>query len=1038
MSAPDYAFPNISFRESVVGPSPIRRPWRDRIGVAAKFRRGPEGPVEIDNRQDFVYLFGEDTSPGSLFIQQAMSQGATHFTIARAIPMPSEASVSLVISNSNSALPPAVAVEGTTQDTTNWTTGLTLNMSYVGKPYVINEPAAMVESEDVADISHTSFRGRALMRYYVLGHAESDSSMSQIGSASASVKFMDGEGVEQVILISKTQANVADFIANLKPGTLIIPTASIDSSVKVLRVMSEPFSNDANNYGVVAVLDTIGNSSASLSAAVDTSGGSVASISIQGANFAPAAGDTFILQGGGGTVHTIGTSTAGGSAGQYTLAGITPAISSNYAIGTRLVFQFTEPTPPVGTAPQATQVATLHKPDQSAYILGYRLESIDGGDLSEAGTPSELYMGRKFYLSSRPDIAFDGFNLVADSSGGAFVPMSYFVINNRANVSSGDAYELTSKGLNVNLKFSPEGGGSSSLIGLRVGGEFYVPFARSSVTIGGASGSTSAFVARTPASDILAQLEEAIFNDAVMSSMLEDSTLAIDIPPYSLTLKTTEKGEAANRLRWTLSRLVAGTSNQATDLILNGNITNYGVTNRFIGGSDGPRLAYRDFYSVTGEPLLRIVARSPGTYGNKLKIDITPDAQGRFQLTVTDEDSRQFLPQEYSESFLLDNQTIDRQSGVYPETLSSKIIRAFFIPALEAAKVPGSAVDERLFRLLPLRLAPPFEVYNSGFGSGEGSISSQGGQILKGVYLRGGTDTPPNAINAKEIEVRAQTEAVRRLESSNLAILGLPGAIYGDSLYQSLFAEAKAQVERSTAQNGLRIAVFDGPSRMGARQAYALSDQIDSPRVVLLAGYQTYRGQQAAGFNAVPSSGTYAGALVVRPPHISPPSTYGGFLPRGVISVDTNNSPQFLDTLTRGRTEALHYDGSLEAYKFLNGLTTATDTRDRYVSVRRIMDQIVSDLYDYLQWVRSEPNTRSLQKRVAAACDAYLIAKMTEDYLVRVANTICGPENNTVDDMLRGILNIRIRVTPVFPADFIRVDLVRDLTSDFSLNTANA
>jgi phage tail sheath protein FI len=47
--------------------------------------------------------------------------------------------------------------------------------------------------------------------------------------------------------------------------------------------------------------------------------------------------------------------------------------------------------------------------------------------------------------------------------------------------------------------------------------------------------------------------------------------------------------------------------------------------------------------------------------------------------------------------------------------------------------------------------------------------------------------------------------------------------------------------------------------------------------------------------------------------------------------------------------------------------------------------------------------------------------------------TICSSANNTPLDISMGKLNISLQYTPVFPADYIRVSMVQQLVSNFSV-----
>jgi hypothetical protein len=300
-------------------------------------------------------------------------------------------------------------------------------------------------------------------------------------------------------------------------------------------------------------------------------------------------------------------------------------------------------------------------------------------------------------------------------------------------------------------------------------------------------------------------------------------------------------------------------------------------------------------------------------------------------------------------------------------------------------------------------------------------------------------EVKPNAnisnLNQSAVYAEGYVRAIKALESQDVDIIAAPGADFRDPLYSAVFNTLISQVENATASNGLRRAVIEASGTMYGRQAKYFTDKLNSSRVIFLNGHVTFAGNSQISYNRTSALGIYCGFLATRSPQISPATAASG-TPQGILSCDVKTDPESLNGITLARAETIYYDSTLKRFKFLNGLTTSLDPNYRYVSVRRLLDQIIADLYYNLKWVQSESNTRALQAKVATACDAYLQNKMRQEWLTRLAPTICGPENNTVSDMAAGILNIRIRLTPVFPADFIKVHLINDLTEDFSLSTA--
>jgi phage tail sheath protein FI len=347
-------------------------------------------------------------------------------------------------------------------------------------------------------------------------------------------------------------------------------------------------------------------------------------------------------------------------------------------------------------------------------------------------------------------------------------------------------------------------------------------------------------------------------------------------------------------------------------------------------------------------------------------------------------------------------------------------------------------IPESVYQLLPLRVAPALGLQASVFASGSTAVSAQAGSFIRNVKLEGAFDYQPATTSILDARKRGFLAALEQMEAQDIAFLILPGLTYGNNLFQEVFDVAKEQVENATVESGLRIALFDAPIGVSERQVAPLTASINRERVKLIVGHSTTRSLNGKTYPQVGSSGKAAGLMAVRPPRISVASTYGNFLIQNVSSVDTKSTPEYYKIVSQGHADMLYYDAGIRAYKFLNGITTSYDPNRRYDSVRRLMDQLISDLYQSLQWVRSEPNTRELQRRVSASVDARLQQGLRNGDLIRVAPTVCGPENNSEADMIAGRLNIAIRLTPVVPADFIGASVVRDLTENFSLQTVSS
>jgi hypothetical protein len=444
-------------------------------------------------------------------------------------------------------------------------------------------------------------------------------------------------------------------------------------------------------------------------------------------------------------------------------------------------------------------------------------------------------------------------------------------------------------------------------------------------------------------------------------------------------------------------------------------------------------------YAADGTLLWRLIALTPGSHGNNLRYSVKDQKINRrfgsFQLEVDDLNSS--VTADNKKIFIVDSGNIDTNTGRSLAFNSSSSTQAYFIPAVRLSAAQTSVdTTTRVFKLTPQRLAPPLQALSTAFATGLTSFTAQGLSTLTQVSLTGGSNTSSVGREATAGLVTGLIKAIKQLEDYNIAVLALPGITYGDPTFQPVFDAAKASVENSTAEGGLRTAVFELPANISPERAEILREQLNSERVVLLTGRQLMRTLTNQLVPNVGSSGSYVGYNYTRSPHISPAASYSGNLVQGVSSVDTRNNSGYLDKMAAAGTEVLVYDQNAGGFRFSNGLTTSNHPVYRYASIVRLLDQVKSDLYLNLQWVRSRPNNPLLWSDAATACDAYLQTKFRDGWFTQLLPTICSSVNNSQQDQLAGRLNIRIRFTPTFPADRILVDTVLDLTEDFSLQTA--
>jgi len=1003
----DLSYPNISFTESTVGPTPQTRPWRDRIGVIGEFSRGPVEPREVSSREEIVRLYGESSTPASLQIQDALQLGATNFTIVRAVPQSTASTAKFFLGAGNPDLEPVVGYESVSPgtsifpDSTNYTVGLSLDLNFVSSAVVQRDIYEPVKSA-VTKINHSTLAGRANLQLHVTDYVDAGSRTSAVSAVGETVKVETAVASinnYQYVLLAKADSaghNYSTVKPFIRPGyCLRLTGATVTAGAFVVGTSYEILTAGTTDYTLIgAASNTVG------------------------------------------TVFTAtGVGTGTGTAVVATeLLVVSPAINHSTTKDAYVVKNL--------TATSATTVngMAVYNPNKGNYILGYAYEAIDSTSIS-AYTAGATYfsIAGATYTDAVATYPIDAYVALPVDAGGTYIRFGYLTANalTTAAVLSMENFGAgADEGLQLQF-----GADSQSSIALIKGGHISVSFAHSALTLGATTpAGAGAFTSGTSASSILRSLETAVNGNAVFNSLIADAQASLLIPPYSFTLTSKLIGTEANRIFYKLVRYVAGTSSLALDILFKRteetsfDFANYGTYAAFADGFQGPTFAYRDFYSLNGRPILRVQAISPGAYGNSLQVTLTPGntsaTAAQFQLAVVDNNVNGAPP----ESYRLSNAEIDA-NGVYLATANSPLIRAYFIPVLEAGQ--NSAPTEDTYLLQPLRQAPPLGQQSVLFNTGATSVSAQAGAYIRAISLTGASDYSPSTLSSVEARKRGFLSGVNQMADQDVAYVTLPGLSYGDGFFDEVFTKVKADIESSNVQLGLRLGIFEPVPGIPARQAAALATSLDSERIKLIVGHSTSRALDGNLYPRVGSSLKAAALMAIRPPRISLASTYGSVVVPNVVSVDTKSTSEYLETISAGHADALFYDAGIRAFKFLNGVTTSSDPNRRYDSVRRILDQLISDLHFALQWVRSEPNTRELQRRISAAVNARLSTGLRDGDFIRIAPAVCGPENNSESDMISGKAYITIRVTPVFPADFFNVNVIRDLSETFSVDVGS-
>jgi hypothetical protein len=919
----EYSFPSVSITEKVVGPAPLRTDYRSTIGVAGVFKKGPL-LTRITTYQEFIKLYGEDNSSGSLFVQSALAQGATKFVISRVMPSAKKSSGAFSIQH---PLSPTLYEPETALDDTDRTIGLKFTVSAVGD--VAQSPGSILgtrvrttaDAIVTQDDTFANYNGLSSVIYEVIETVEGTASSIFANPITLSVANYDEIDVVTVgtkvhLLKFLKQGEGTSFAAKIKPGhTIDLEDGEGTPGTATVTAYSYAFVVDDDYYGIYIKGD---------------------------------------LEGAGLSVNTSLT-----------------------------------------IKDASTTANNLH-------IIGYSYNTKEGDSLSDLTVEKENYVNLG---------EFDGFVTIEDTDFGEQ--------EHKLLVSSSSFYEEKVTG--IKYKFVPDSI-SDTEFQLVPGAVYSISFAIASVIAGSDDiNSQDAFPQGYAGLSALRALRLKLLRDPTVSLLLSDISVNSNVLPYSLTFKSADRGKSANRLKFKIDQLtgtVAGL-NDVNDYVY----SQYGVLTSFVGGADSVRPATLYLYDAVGRPLVYIQAKSPGPDGNNLAVDVIPESGGKFKLIVKRLVSSGLSDYKVAatEGLKLDNYTIDAATGLYPPSIDSNLVYVYFVPQLNGRLKTDGYLDRT-----PQRAAPILRSITD--SDNPLNPSYRGVSFLKDLRLSGGSsgDRAGTLITEADYE-----QAIDRLESEDIAILAAPGIKLGDARFGGVIPKLLLQAQKSTTENGLRIAVVPLANRISAEIADSLLSGYRSERLVVVANNAvTSKGR------VLSPDGFYAGKMAVSRPHLSMASNDVGPI-NGVARVQTQYTAEELDVLTRAGIEVLVLDRATKTIKFLNGRTTNTELNYKWISVRRQADHIIMNLFRNLQWAKSQNNTSALWSLIASACDAFLRSEEDNGYIRGFQNTICSSANNTVQDIARGRVNVAVTYSPVTPADYINVQVIRSLTNEFSLDLGN-
>jgi phage tail sheath protein FI len=399
-----------------------------------------------------------------------------------------------------------------------------------------------------------------------------------------------------------------------------------------------------------------------------------------------------------------------------------------------------------------------------------------------------------------------------------------------------------------------------------------------------------------------------------------------------------------------------------------------------------------DDTEATPKATLKVTAISPGTWGNKVFIDIAAGASGsgRFDLFVyVGGDTAAFLKERFSDVSLDPADSRNAQALINsPVTGSSFIhVQSLLATAWDPTHAP---------------------------------------EIQTGTPLAGGTE------GVAAIDLTAATERLEVVEDN--LVLNLPG-VNDATVLNPIIQWAEDQ--------GSVFIVVDGdkPTAADNAHSYALSLQGMSTggSAIRSSSYAAIYGPWLiVNDPATASSGSArllppGGAVLGQYSRTDatrgvqkPPAGIDTVL-KGVLDVQFRFSNDDQDNLNIAGINVLK---SLPGTGFViyGARTLSQGMPDRYVSVRRSLMLIKKGILDATRFAVFEPNDSILWDQISAVISQYLLTMMQTGVLAGTTPeqaffVVCDSSNNTAASVANGVVNISVGVALQTPAEFIVIEI---------------
>lgn len=447
--------------------------------------------------------------------------------------------------------------------------------------------------------------------------------------------------------------------------------------------------------------------------------------------------------------------------------------------------------------------------------------------------------------------------------------------------------------------------------------------------------------------------------------------VAVDSGTGTVNLRAVNSGLAGNSITYSVA---LGTAT--------GFVVGPLVSTNLSGGLNGPVTAT---YTLLANPgavnWIEFRAKDPGAFGNDIKIKVTPSTTaGYFDLLVTDTVTLE-TEQYFDLNVQPDALAVDTDDLL--ALTSSAMIRATYV---------GSNAN-----LTPV------------------AVNNQS--------LSGGTEGP--ALTDDDFSA-----ALNVLADEQVNYIMAPG-----QTSNSVRAALLAQAENSEAISGFRVAILNADKGTALEDLETMTSNFNTTTGsgVMVTGWFTYARQPRMSRFSVSPDCAYAGHLVATPAQASPAARSSSPFFQNILEVDTKTTGQAFNAYTKARLEAIVKDPATGGFHCLNGRTLASDTAWYWVSIRRVTNQIKSDVFNNIQWAKSQPNSTVLRNALGQQLDSLMQIYIGNGVIAATKPSVVDLSNNPLTKIAQGYLRAEVYFAPYFPADHITVGVRRFLAADVAV-----